>query len=289
MINQLLPEPHAGLLVGMVFGTKANLSIELKQALIDTGTIHITALSGMNISIISSLVATTLHRLFSRRITCLLTICIIIGFVFFVGPSASIVRAALMGSLSLISIIFGRQRRALYLLLVTSIVMVIFYPAYLTDISFQLSVLSTCGIIVLGNHQTPSILSLVPVANSETLLVETVQTTIKSSAVPLRSFLILLIPSWIKDDLRMTLSAQIFTMPLIAFQFHRISLIAPIANLAIGFVIVPLTVLGLLLCLVSHIFQPLAVILAWIAYLLLDYLVSVVIALGQVPYSSISW
>lgn len=289
LLGQLLPEPQAGLLTGMIFGTKAALDVELKQALISTGTIHITALSGMNISILCSLVATTLYRFFSRRTTCLLTVFIIIGFTLFVGPSASIVRAALMGSLSLVSILFGKQRRALYLLLVTTVIMIVFHPAYMSDISFQLSILSTLGIILFAKHrllQLPQSASNRSVAGEiPANLVEITSTTMPKRFQRLVSFM----PTWIQDDLRTTLAAQLFTTPLIALQFQRVSLIAPVANVAIGFLIAPLTVLGLAICALGFLVRPIAIVLSWIAYILLSYLVFVVMVLSRVPYSSLSW
>src|SRR4030042_5052354 len=104
VINHLLPEPHAGLLAGMLFGTRATISQEFVQALTVTGTLHIIALSGMNISILAGLSIMTLLRFVSRRVASLLTVLIIVGFVWFVGVSPSVVRAAIMGSLTLFSI-----------------------------------------------------------------------------------------------------------------------------------------------------------------------------------------
>lgn len=258
VINQLLPEPHAGLLAGILFGTKAALPYEFKQALITTGTIHITALSGMNVSIISVLVARTLLCFFSRRITSLLTIIIIIGFVQFVGGSASIVRAAIMGCLSLVATVFGRQKQALWFLGITSIVMVVVYPLYLSDVSFQLSVLATLGIILFGQSKNIKRIGML--------------SHIKQSLV---------------DNLRTTLSAQIFTTPLIAVQFHRISVIAPLANLLIGWIIAPITVLGFIFCFVGVVYLPLAIPLSWFIYLLLEYTVRIVELMAQIPFASL--
>ena len=53
IINRVLPEPHAGLLSGILFGIKASISTELYDALVITGTLHIAALSGMNITILT--------------------------------------------------------------------------------------------------------------------------------------------------------------------------------------------------------------------------------------------
>lgn len=281
IINTLLPEPHAGLLAGMLFGTKAQLSPELKQALIDTGTIHITALSGMNISILVALTATTLLRVTSRRIASLLTLFIIIGFILFVGISPSVVRAGIMGSLSLLAIVFGRQQRALFFLGLTSLLMVIVHPSYLTDMSFQLSVGATLGILLFAKPSrtlyqaySPSL----PHTDQDASVIPHVSNHSKT-----------LIPSFIHDDLKTTCAAQIFTIPLIALYMNQISLISPVANVLIGIVIAPLTILGLAMVALGFVIPPLSSVLSWIVWFFLSYLIAIVEFLAAFPYASIHW
>lgn len=267
VLTQLLPEPHAGLLSGILFGVKASLTPEFKEALIRSGTLHIVALSGMNITILSNLTATTLLRVFSRKITSLLTILVIIGFVFFVGLSPSVIRAAIMGCLSLLSSVFGRQRHALFLLVVTGTGMLILNSNYLTDVSFQLSFLATLGLILFGTSK-----------NSPSPLPQPAK-----QGIMLRFYL------FIKDDFRTTLAAQIFTIPLFIFQFHRLSILSPLSNVLIGWLIVPLTVIGLVTTVVGLVWLPLAVPLSWISWLLLQYLVIVIQSVSSIPFASIEW
>lgn len=202
VVNQLLP---AGLLNGILFGTKAQLAPTFKTALIRSGTLHIVALSGMNITILMTITASTLLRIFSRRITSLLTVLIIMGFIWFVGLSPSVIRAAIMGCLSLLSTIFGRQKGALWCLLLAALGMLILNLSYLTDVSFQLSFLATLGIILFTKSN-------------------------KKEINPSKFFLCNLI----KDDLKTTLYAQVFTMPIFIFTFHQVSLMSPVPNILIG-------------------------------------------------------
>lgn len=266
-VNQLLPEPHAGLLNGILFGTKAMLNPELKDALIRSGTLHIAALSGMNITILMNLTASTLLRVFSRKITSVLTVVIIIGFVLFVGISPSVVRAAAMGCMTLISTVFGRQRGALYSLVFTSLIMIIARPDWLNEISFQLSFLATLGLILFGN-----VTSYTP----------------ENHVPELRSFKH---KCWrfVLDDLHTTLAAQVFTLPIFFFTFHRLSIISPVANLLIGFLIPPLTVLGLVCSLLGVFSLQLATPLSWIIWCLLEYILLVIFRLSSLPFASIEW
>jgi competence protein ComEC len=257
VINQVLPEPHAGLLAGILFGTKATLSKDFLDALTTTGTLHIIALSGMNISILAGISTTTLLRVVSRRVASLFTVLIIIGFVWFVGVSASVVRAAIMGSLTLLSIVLGRQTWSLFTYGFTIGVMLLVKPDWIGNLSFQLSALSTLGIILFGG---------------------------KSVSVSKN-----VVKSFVEDSLRVTLSAQVFTIPLILFVFRRIFLVSPLTNILIGWVIAPVTALGMALAILGWVWLPLGYAFGWVSWVLLEYLIVMVQWTAKLPFSSVSF
>ncbi len=259
IISQLLPEPHAGLLNGILFGTKATINKDFLDALIKTGTLHIVALSGMNISILAGIISTSLLRVFSRRISSLLTVGSIIGFVWFVGLSPSVIRAAIMGCITLLAVVFGRQTWSLYSLFIAGGLMLLFDMHVIASLSFQLSFLATLGIIVFGNEKSRP-----------------------DGHQPLHPLL-----SMLKTDLRTTLAAQVFTVPLILFTFGRISLVSPLTNILIGWIIQPLTILGMAIALLGFIWLPLGQIFAWFAWVLLHYLILVIELTSRLPFASI--
>ncbi len=249
VINQVLPEPHAGLLAGILFGTKATLSKDFLDALTATGTLHIVALSGMNISILADLSITTFLRIVSRRIASLLTILIIIGFVWFVGPSASVVRAAIMGCLTLFAVLVGRPNWSIFSYILTVGIMLLVKPSWIGDLSFQLSALATLGIILFGKKQK----------------------------------------NFIQDTLQTTLSAQVFTIPLILVTFRRISLVAPLTNILIGWVIAPVTAIGMAGAILGWIWLPMGVVFGWVSWVFLEYLIVMVEWTAKLPFSSLGW
>ncbi len=278
IINILLPEPHAGLLAGIVFGTKATLSKSLYNDLVTTGTLHIVALSGMNITILASLVNLTLLRFISRRVASLLTIGLIVWFVWFVGPAPSIIRAAIMGTISLIAVIFGRQNWAILSWILAVGSMLLIQPTWIMDISFQLSALATLGIILFGNKKIIQITSEKQASIS-----------FYPSKIPILWALCSFLYSLVEDDLRVTLAAQVFTIPLIFLHFHRISLISPLTNILIGWTIAPLTVLGWVVSVLGMLWLPLGQIVAWISWLLLEYLVLAVSVTAKLPLASLGF
>ncbi len=283
LLEALLPEPHAGLLSGLLFGTKATLPRALYEALVQSGTLHIVALSGMNIAIISRLVQMNLLWLVGRKISGLLTVLLIVGFVWFVGPSASIVRAAVMGGVSLLAVLLGRQYWALWSWVLAVSGMLLINGSWLTDISFQLSCLATLGIILFGGD------SRVSAAVKAGDAVRAVSPDQSESAGDTSSH-----TTWVgmasrsvKENMRLTLAAQVFTIPIILFHFHRISLISPISNLAIGWVIAPLTGLGWLTIVVGFLAFPVARVIAWVDWVLLEYIVRTVYLTSSIPFSSV--
>jgi competence protein ComEC len=266
LFQTILPEPEAGLLSGIVFGAKAALNVDLKTALTTTGTIHIIALSGMNITIVENLVATTLYRYIGRRMACLLTIVLIMGFVCFVGVSASVVRAAIMGSLGLLSTLFGRQKSSVFALVLASYGMILYSPSYLSDVGFLLSVGATLGIILFSKSLCSK--------------------RLWESRLPI---LIRMGYGLIRDDLGTTLSAQIFTVPILMCTFHQISFIAPLVNVLISWTIAPVTILGMLTALLGVLNPVFAVIPAWFCYILLHFVVLIVTTCASFPFASLAW
>jgi competence protein ComEC len=258
-INQILPEPQAGLLNGILFGTKANLPKDFYQNLITTGTIHIIALSGQNIAILTRLIS-DVTIIFGRKISGLLTIFGVIFFVIFVGLEPTIVRAAIMASLSLLSVYFGRQNWSLLGLILAAMTMLVINPAWVTNLSFQLSFLATFGIILFGSSKQSKIKSW-----QQELLRE------------------------LKISLKLTLAAQIFTLPVILYQFHRVSIVTPLTNILIGWVIAPIMILGFAVSILGLIFLPIGQLVGFVVWVPLTYLVEVVNLTAKIPFASIKF
>lgn len=262
IIQSLIHEPQASLLAGILFGTKASFSQDLINALIISGTIHIAALSGQNIAVLSGFIHIALLRFVSRLVSGLLTILIIIGFILFVGPSPSIVRAGIMGSIGLIGVMFGRQRWTLFIWLVTMTIMLIIQSKWITDVGFQLSALGSLGLILFGPE---------------------IRSSKKDSGVVKKC------TSFLREELHLTLAAQVLTLPILFFQFHRISLVAPVSNILIGWILSPMIVLGLLMVFLGFLSLALATPLSWVLHFMTSYILSVVEITSKIPFSSVQW
>ncbi len=266
IIEQFLPEPHAGLLSGILFGVKTSLDPSLKDALVTTGTLHIVALSGMNITMLTSLVNISLLWLFPRKIASGITIGVIIGFILFVGPSAPVIRAAIMGGITLLGIIFGKNVWALWSWGVAVVLMLGVKPLWITDLSFQLSVLASLGLILFGNPVHP------PSTGSKMY-----RESWKQSLISL-----------LTRELRVTLAAQTLTIPVLLFSFGRLSFISPLTNILIVWTLPYITVLGFLVILGGIIFSPVGQMFAWGSWIFLEYVIQIIQWTAKIPFASIT-
>src|SRR4029079_17209778 len=147
-IYRLFPDPESSLLAGILLGIDTGLTDKLQQAFKDTGTAHIIAISGFNISIIAGLFVTFFSKFLGPRRGALLAVIGIAFYTILVGADATVVRAALMGSLALFAKQVGRRQFALNTLLAVALLMCLWNPLYIWDVGFQLSFFATLGLIL---------------------------------------------------------------------------------------------------------------------------------------------
>jgi competence protein ComEC len=234
VIRGSLPDPEAGFLSGILLGDRVALSDELKEALNRTGTTHLIAVSGFNVAIVIAFVW-LLRGQVPYRVLLGLSGTVLIGFVLLVGPSSSVVRAALMGLLILMAKGLGRPAAAGRLLLLAAVLMAAWNPWVLRDdLGFLLSFSATAGIIWLEPLITPRLARFFPPA--------------------------------LAGLLGATLAAQIATEPLIVASFGRLSLSAVLIN-ALVIPLIPLAMLsGAAMVAVGLISTSLAQLAAWLVW-----------------------
>ena len=254
--NRLYPEPHASFMAGLLTGSRRGIPKELMEDFNTTGLTHIIAISGYNITIVITIITALLFWLpFQWRL--FPAIAAIIGFTLFVGASAAVVRAAIMGILGLLALHTGRQSLVRLTVLWTLFFMLCWNPKYLWyDAGFQLSFLAVLGLVELA---------------------------------PMLDKLFAKVPQTlgIREALQMTCAAQLSAVPLIVLLFGRFSIIAPIANVLVA-PFIPLAMLfgflGTVLSVPSFFVGQL---LAYIGWACLEAIVLITTILANVPYASV--
>ncbi len=252
-IARALPEPYASFGTSLLMG-KVGLSSTLTDEMRKTGTTHLVALSGFNISIISLyLFSCLLFLRFHRKLALVFASILVVLFVIMVGGEASLVRAAVMGELMLIAQFIGRRYHFRRAILCAAFLMILFDPTVVAlDVGFQLSFLSTVGIAYL----TP---------------------VFEKRWGGGGSFL-----DW-RSQLYSTLASQIMAFPILITTFHSFSLFSIITNVMLLFAI-PFTMLLVFLTgLIGFISIFFASVVGVLATLCIGYELAVIHYFSRIP------
>ena len=258
-LASLWPEPEGSLMAGILYGSKNGLPPYLTNSFSRTGVSHIIAVSGFNITIIAVvLMSLLIYFGLYRQQAFYAVIAVIVLFTIFSGLSASAVRAAVMGIVVLVGKQMGRNARIGNVLVLTVAVMQLGNPyLVLWDVGFQLSFLATLGLVYVSPF--------------------------------LEKFAARFTPSWLEriaEPLVTTLAAIITTFPLILYQFGTFSIIAPLVNILLLWIIPWIMLAGFLSVIGAVIFTPLGQIIAAVTHFGLAYVILVVQYFGKKSWAS---
>ncbi len=263
LIYRLYPDPEASLLAGILLGVESGIPRDVAQAFRDTGTAHIIAISGFNITILAGLFSKVFSRLLGRWRGALVAGIGIAAYTLLVGAGASVVRAAIMGGLSLFARQVGRRQDGLNSLGFTAAAMAFHDPFVLWDVSFQLSFAATLGLVLYG---TPSQRAVAAVAG---------RVLPPASAQRMAGL--------VGEYFLFTLAAQLTTLPITLYHFQRLSLSSLIANPLILPVQPAVMILSGVAVLLAMLAFPLGQIAAYLAWPFVVYTIRMVEFLGRIP------
>ena len=266
-IYRMFPDPESSLLAGILLGVDTGLTRELQQAFKNTGTAHIIAISGFNISIIAGIFFAFFSRFFGERRGAVVAILGIALYTFVVGADAAVVRAAIMGSLALFAKQVGRRQFALNTLLAVAFVMTLWNPLLVWDVGFQLSFFATLGLILYADPFSQ-------------FADRTLRKYFPASAAERFAELF-------SEFVLLTLAAQLTTIPIMAYHFQRISLVSFIANPFILPAQPAVMILGGLAVLLSLVWFPLGQLMAWVAWPFVVYTIRMVEIFDSVPQGTL--
>jgi competence protein ComEC len=267
VVQQILPEPYAALLAGILLGIDSGIPKDLYEQFNAVGASHIIVISGSNIAVVCALLMTLSIRLLGKRKAAWLTLAGVALYTLFVGADPPVVRAAIMGSLSVLAIYLGREGEARTMLMGTALLMTAVNPHLVNDVGFQLSFAATAGLVwiapplergaqrmvrlLLGAQHTQAIMRLI----SEVFLI--------------------------------TLAAQVAVTPLLLYHFGRFSPISLLTNLLIVPVQPFILLIGGAATAAGMFWLPLGRLLGSIVWLPLAWTVFVVKRSAALPWASL--
>ena len=254
---EVMPREDAAAIFAMLFGGYNGIRPELVEAFTVTGIVHILSVSGSHISLLAAVAAglgALLHL--PRKLTAVLVVLVIALYSMLAGCVPPVLRAAIMGGLTFIALAFERERDGRRLLLLTGLFMLLWSPLLLFHISFQLSFAATAGLLFLA---------------------PTYQRWLDR----------LHLPRAVSLGLAVTISAQLATLPFLAWYFNQLSLSSLIANLVVVPIMEFMIVLGLLGGILAAIVPFLGKLVFVFDSLLCGLVYNLTRALAQLPASQI--
>lgn len=256
-INLSIRHPENLLMGGLILGERAPFNEKLRQNFIDTGTIHIVALSGYNITIVAEWFM-KIFAYFPQGLGVSAGIFSIFLFILMTGGTSTALRAGIMASLALYARWSGRHYAAARALLLAGVIMVLINPMILVfDVSFQLSFLATFALIFL----TPKVE---------------------------KYFLWIPKSFGLRDVSSVTFAVYIFVLPFIIYKMGNLSLVALLANILI-LPFIPITMIfGFITGALGFLHYFISVPAGILSYVLLHYELGVIGLLAKIPYASIS-
>ena len=214
LMEDAMPPEDAAAVFAMLFGGYDGISPELLESFTATGIVHILSVSGSHITLLAAFVSMIGALLCLRKwVTACLVILVIVVYGVLSGCVPPALRAGVMGGLAYIAIASGRNSDARYLLGLSGIAMLLVSPFLLFDVSFELSFAATAGLLYLS---------------------------------PIIAAKLSFLPRWIAGALSVTIAAQLFSLPVMAWYFHQVSVSALAANLLAVPLLEFIIVLGLM-------------------------------------------
>lgn len=260
-IQTLFPGDAAGFLTAILTGDRGVVSEDAYIALTEAGLAHILAVSGMHCGFLLALAAFLVQN---RKALPLLGIPLLAFYAALTGGSPSVLRSCVMLSLPLLAVLVRRESDGPTSLLAALLLILLANPFAAASVSLQLSFAAMAGILWL----TPKLYNC--------LVGEKKRGKIWGKAVRL-----------LAAAFSASMGAMVFTVPLAAYYFGNLVLIAPLsamlclwaASLAFGF--------GMAAVLISFPVPPLGALLALPARLAAEYILFAARVLSKVPYHAL--
>jgi competence protein ComEC len=256
-INKVISMPESDLANGLVLGARGGFDEDTRNDFIETGTIHIVALSGYNVSIVAENIMKAFSLILSEVIAIIFGIIVILLFIIMTGASATAIRAGIMATIMLLGRMTGRNYLAGRALIIAGLLMITYDPRVLSDMSFQLSFIATGGVL----YVTPKVLNWF-------------------KFLPMRF--------GFREMVASTMAATISVLPILLYLTGILSLVSIPANILI-LLFIPIAMFFIFLTgIVGFISSLLSVPFGYISHLILSYILAVIHSLGTLPFASIT-
>jgi len=261
VINQSLPPQEAGLLAGILFGEKGGFEKDFWADLKSSGVVHMVVVSGTNIVLLSGILIENLAWLLGRKKTIVMVLVLVWGYAGMVGWEPPVIRAVLLVSVYYWAQLLGRKFDIWRSLVLVMLMMLIADFSMIKGISFWLSFLAFVGVITKSTSSQRS--------NPNEI----------ATAFGLAMTLF--------GDFMTTVWVSLWITPVMAMTFGKISLISPLSNMLVLFLVEAISIIGGLGVVVGLIWPFLGKILLTLIFPFLKYFILTTEWMGNWKWASV--
>jgi len=259
--NELLEEEQASVLVALLIGNKEGLEEEVQEAFRMSNLSHMLAVSGAHVSYVMLGIGFIIaNSKISKKVGKIITIVLLVFFLFITGQTPSVTRACIMSIYFMIASLCHKRVSVLSSISISFLTILLLNPYAIWDVGLQLSYGGTIGIIALykifckqwENEKNGKI------------------------------------KNKIAEMLFLTLSANLILIPVIAYHYHTLSLTFPISNLLASPIMGILVIAGFITIFFSFFCNPIAKLLAYPLSILLQVFLQIANMTSKLPFSQIN-
>lgn len=257
-LKKLLPEKVANLEMGILLGYSKDIDEGTIQAFTDSNLTHLLAVSGQN----TVYVILIINLIFRKKIVGnrgqkIITIIIILFFIKITGETLSVIRAGITCIIYMFASLFYRKVDTINTIAIATIVTILINPFNIFNIGMQLSYAGTISIIIFYNILEKFI-------------------NVKSQIL-----------KYLLETIMLTLSANIFIIPIMIYHFNIISLTFIFSNLCVGPLIGLATIMGIIILIISIVNLKLAIILSPVLNAILNLIIKIAEFFANISISKI--
>lgn len=262
VVDEQLTGQTAAVLKGILFGDKSGMTGRMSAAFSASGLSHIVAVSGMHVGYILLLLYVLTDLLKIRRWTAnLIAAVLLLAYMLLVGTTPSVIRATVLGLIAIFGKTIDRRADTLTSMGAAALVILLLNPLAAFDTGFMLSFAAALGIVVFARD---------------------IEWRLNARFEQSRLFQ----HKWVRkvgSILCVTISAQIFTIPILMLSFGEVSLWGLLTGVLVTPIMPLLMAAGFVLCILGSVWQPLALPAAGLCFLLVSYVQGVARAFAALP------
>ncbi len=215
ILDRAVGGDEAAVLKGLTLGKRAEIDPAIVEDFRGAGAVHLLAISGLHVGLVAFLLFLVLAGTRMPRVAANLTVMAFLpAYALLTGFNPPVVRASVMGMLALTAALLDRDVDLFNILAAAALILLVYNPLYVTDVSFLLSFAAVFAIAALYH--------------------------------PIKNFL-KPVPRLVREPLAVTCAAQLGVLPLQLYFFNRFTPTALVSNL----VMVPLAGCAVALALIT--------------------------------------